>query len=368
MKHISDEPDTHAPVVLDIAGLALDDADRRRLRHPLAGGLILFARNWENRRQLTELTSEIKSLRPDMLICVDHEGGRVQRFRTDGFTHLPPMRVLGEMWMHDGKRGPGAGALAATDAATAAGHVLGAELRACGVDLSFTPVLDLDFGASSVIGDRAFHRDPRIVSLLAKSLMHGLLLAGMHNCGKHFPGHGFVRADSHTEVPIDKRSLKAILSDDARPYEWLGGALASVMPAHVVYPKVDAQPAGFSARWLKDILRLQLGFTGAVFSDDLSMAGARTINGVEVSFADAATVALNAGCDMVLLCNQSADNGGRDVDALLEGLLEAQRANHWQPDADSEARRLDLLPQTAPLTWDELMHSPAYQHSLERLP
>ena len=351
--------DLHAPVVLDIAGTSLNADDRRRLLHPLTGGLILFARNWQSRRQLTELTSAIKQLRPDLLICVDHEGGRVQRFRTDGFTHLPPMRVLGELWMKD--------ALTATDAATATGHVLGAELRACGVDLSFTPVLDLDHGGSSVIGDRAFHRDPRVATLLAKSLMHGLLLAGMHNCGKHFPGHGFVKADSHVDVPIDKRSLRAILTDDAKPYEWLSTSLASVMPAHVVYPKDDAQPAGFSARWLKDILRQQLGFTGAIFSDDLSMAGARLIDGVEVSYADAATVALNAGCDMVLLCNQS-EAGTRAIDDLLDGLLAAQAQGHWQSDPDSEARRLDLLPQTAPLTWDELMHSPTYQRALERLP
>ena len=353
----------HAPVVLDIAGLALDDADRRRLRHPLAGGLILFARNWQDRRQLTELAAEIKSIRSDMLICVDHEGGRVQRFRTDGYTHLPPMRALGELWMRDG----GAGAMAAIDAATAAGHVLGAELRACGVDLSFTPVLDLDHGASSVIGDRAFHRDARVVSVLAKSLMHGLLLAGMHNCGKHFPGHGHVKADSHLDLPIDRRTLRAILADDARPYEWLSTCLSSVMPAHVVYPKVDSRAAGFSPRWLKDILRLQLGFTGAVFSDDLSMAGARRIDGAEVTYAEAAALALSAGCDMVLLCNQSGD-GGAALDTLLDDLLEAQSQRHWQPDPDSEARRLDLLPQTAPFGWDDLMHQAAYQHALERLP
>jgi beta-N-acetylhexosaminidase len=357
----------HAPVVLDIAGTTLNADDRRRIAHPLTGGLILFARNWHDRGQLTELTSEIKSIRPDVLICVDHEGGRVQRFRTDGFTHLPPMRVLGEMWMSDGKRGAGGGALAATNAATAAGHVLGAELRACGVDFSFTPVLDLDHGPSGVIGDRAFHRDPRVVTLLAKSLMHGLLLAGMHNCGKHFPGHGFVAADSHVDVPVDKRSLKAILADDARPYEWLGGALSSVMPAHVIYPKVDALPAGFSARWLKDILRLQLGFDGAIFSDDLSMAGARRVAGADLTYAEAATLALNAGCDLVLLCNHSAA-GERTLDDLLEGLLDAEAQGHWQPDPDGEARRLDLLPQTAPFTWDELMHLPAYQRSLERLP
>jgi beta-N-acetylhexosaminidase len=350
------DPDTgHACVVLDIAGTKLNADDRRRLKHPLTGGLILFARNWVDRAQLTALTAEIKAIRPDVLICVDHEGGRVQRFRSDGFTHLPPMAVLGELWMRD--------AMAATNAATAAGYVLGAELRACGVDLSFTPVLDLDHGDSGVIGDRAFHRDARVATLLAKSLMHGLLQAGMANCGKHFPGHGFVKADSHVAVPVDKRSLKAILADDAKPYEWLSTSLASVMPAHVIYPKVDPSPAGFSERWLKHILRGDLGFQGAIFSDDLSMEGAK----VAGSTLDGALAALRAGCDLVLLCNQSVD-GGEAVDALLEGLMSAAQAGQWQPDGDSEARRLDLLPLTPPLPWDELMHQPAYQHALEKLP
>jgi len=349
----------HAPIVLDIAGLSLAADDRRRLAHPLTGGLILFARNWQDRRQLVELTAEIKSLRPDVLICVDHEGGRVQRFKGDGYTHLAPMRALGELWMKD--------ALAATDAASAAGHVLGAELRACGVDLSFTPVLDLDHGESGVIGDRAFHRDARVAALLAKSLMHGLLLAGMHNCGKHFPGHGYVRADSHTEVPVDGRSLKAILADDAKPYAWLGTTLAGVMPAHVVYSKVDARPAGFSPIWLKQVLRGQLGFQGAVFSDDLSMAGARNVDGRELSYTEAATLALAAGCDLVLLCNQSVD-GGTAVDALLDGLAAAHSNGGWQADPDAEARRRALLPASAPLGWEDLMRDARYQHALERLP
>jgi beta-N-acetylhexosaminidase len=346
---------SHAPVVLDIAGLELSAADRLRLVHPLVGGLILFARNWQNRRQLTELTAEVKSLRPDMLICVDHEGGRVQRFRTDGFTHLPPMQALGELWMRD--------AMAATNAASATGYVLGAELRACGVDLSFAPVLDLDHGPSSVIGDRALHRDARVTTLLAKSLMHGLLLAGMANCGKHFPGHGYAGGDSHHELPIDERTLAAILADDAKPYEWLSTTLASVMPAHVVYPAVDALPAGFSRHWLEDILRGEIGFTGAIFSDDLSMEGAKVAGG----HLDAALAALNAGCDMVLLCNQSLD-GGAAIDALLVGLAEARRRGQWPPQPDSERRRLALLPQSTPLPWDELMHDSSYQHALERLP
>ncbi|MDT9001293.1 beta-N-acetylhexosaminidase [Paucibacter sp. APW11] len=349
----------HAPLVLDIAGHALSATERARLTHPLLGGLILFARNFESRAQLTLLTAEIKALRPDLLIAVDHEGGRVQRFKTDGFTHLPSMRQLGELWMRD--------AMAATEAATAAGLVMGAELRACGVDLSFAPVLDLDYGESSVIGDRSFHRDPRVVALLAKSLAHGMLLAGMHSCGKHFPGHGFVKADSHTEVPVDKRSLKAILADDAKPFEWLRLSLGAVMPAHVIYPKVDSRPAGFSPRWLQDILRERLGFGGAVFSDDLGMRGARVLEGREISYLEAALAALGAGCDLLLLCNQSAIDDGAVLDRLLDDMMQAAASGAWQPRAESEARRAGLLPQTAPLTWEELMHHPAYHQALQSL-
>jgi len=349
----------HAPLIIDIAGLKLGKDDRRRLRHPLTGGLILFARNWKDRQQLGKLCAEIKDIRDDLLICVDHEGGRVQRFRSDGLTHLPPMRALGEQWMK--------GQMAATNAATACGYVLGAELRACGVDFSFTPVLDLDFGESSIIGDRAFGRDPRVVSLLAKSLMHGLLQSGMANCGKHFPGHGFVKADSHTDIPVDTRTLKAILADDAAPYEWLNTTLSSVMPAHVIYPKVDARPAGFSSKWLNFVLRSQLGFGGAIFSDDLSMAGARLIDGVEVSYTEAALTALNAGCDMVLLCNQSVDDG-KPVDELLDGMAEALLKGRWEAAEASELRRLALLPQTPALEWDELMVHPAYMHALGLIP
>lgn len=348
-----------APLIIDIAGTRLDKDDRRRLGHPLVGGLILFARNWQDREQLTALCSEIKKIRADVLICVDHEGGRVQRFKSGGFTHLPPMRALGNLWLHDPMR--------ACDAASACGFVLGSELRACGVDLSFTPVLDLDHGQSEVIGDRAFGTDPRVVTLLAKSLMYGLLLAGMANCGKHFPGHGFVSSDSHTEIPVDRRSLKAILSQDAAPFGWLSTTLSSVMPAHVIYPRVDARPAGFSGKWLNDILRGRLRFSGAIFSDDLSMAGARQIDGQEVSYAQAAVAALNAGCDMVLLCNQSLD-GGAAVNDLIAGLTEAQVRGQWQPDESAETRRQALLPQTPAPDWDELMVSPAYMRALDLIP
>lgn len=349
----------HAPLILDVAGLSLTDTDRRRLANPLVGGMILFARNWRDRAQLAALCDEVHAVRDDLLVCVDHEGGRVQRFRSDGFTHLPPMRAFGELWMKD--------AMAATNAASAAGYVLGSELRACGVDFSFTPVLDLDWGGSGVIGDRSFHRDPRVAALLAKSLMHGLLRAGMANCGKHFPGHGYVKADSHSDIPVDDRSRQAILADDAAPYRWLNTTLTAVMPAHVIYPEVDSRPAGFSGRWLNEVLRSELGFGGAIFSDDLSMAGARKIDGREVSYTEAAVAALNAGCDMVLLCNESVNNPAAP-DALLEGLAEAALKGRWRPAQASEERRLALLPTRAAPSWDALMSQRDYIHALDLLP
>lgn len=349
----------HAPLIIDIAGTALTDDDRRRLAHPLVGGLILFARNWQSRAQLSQLSADIKRLRPDLLICVDHEGGRVQRFRTDGFTHLPPMRALGELWMQDAMR--------AQDAASACGYVLAAELRACGVDFSFTPVLDLDWGPSGVIGDRAFHADARVVTMLAKSLTHGLLRAGMAHCGKHFPGHGFTAADSHTDAPRDTRSLKAILQDDAAPYGWLGSTLTAVMPAHVIYPKVDSRPAGFSARWLQAILRGRLGFDGAIVSDDLSMEGARRIDGRTLTPTEAVLAALDAGCDVALLCNQSLGNGSV-IDDTIDGLAQAQLSGRWQPRPASEARRLALLPAAPAADWDTLMRTPDYLRALALIP
>ena len=228
------------PVTLDVVGLELNSEDRRRILDPLTGGVILFGRNFASRKQLTQLTAAIKNLRPDVLISIDHEGGRVQRCRQDGFTHLPAMRKLGDLWAAKNKSAHNAESAAqAMAAATACGYVLATELRACGVDFSFTPVLDLDFGRSAVIGDRSFSGDPQIVFALAKSLNEGLRLAGMANCGKHFPGHGWAEADSHVAIPVDERSLKQILGNDAKPYEWLDLSLAAVMPAHVIYPKVD---------------------------------------------------------------------------------------------------------------------------------
>jgi beta-N-acetylhexosaminidase len=245
--------------------------------------------------------------------------------------------------------------------------VLASELRACGVDFSFTPVLDLDHGESGVIGDRAFARDPRVVSLLARSLMQGLLQAGMGNCGKHFPGHGAVKADSHTDIPVDRRSLKAILADDAAPYPWLGSVLTAVMPAHVIYSRVDGRPAGFSKRWLQDILRGQMRFQGAIFSDDLSMAGARQVQGQSLSYTEAVRAALDAGCDLALLCNRSV-GGGAELDQVLNELAEAAVKGHWLPSEVSEERRMALLPNAVARDWESLVRSADYMRALDLLP
>lgn len=301
---MSDKTIPLGPAMLDVAGTTLGADDRRRLLHPLTGGVILFARNYESPEQLARLTAEIHSLRhPALIIAVDHEGGRVQRFR-EGFTAIPAMRELGRAWDVNAQE--------AKHLAHDVGLVLASELRAHGVDLSFAPVLDVDHGMSSVIGDRAFHADPDVVAEVARSLVQGLRQGGMSAVGKHFPGHGHMGADSHHEIPVDDRSYAEIAESDLVPFRRLIEAgLGGIMPAHVIYPQVDRNPAGFSATWLKQILRGELEFDGVVFSDDLSMEGARVAGGV----VERAEAALAAGCDMVLVCNDPAA-----ADKLLAGL------------------------------------------------
>jgi beta-N-acetylhexosaminidase len=281
------------PVMLDVGGRVLDADDRRRLLHPACGGVILFARNYESPVQLQSLVASIHALRtPALPVGVDHEGGRVQRFRS-GFTAIASMGSIGATWSAD--------PAAACRMAGLAGHVMASELRACGVDFTFAPVLDLDFGRSGVIGDRSFHADPVAVTALARALVRGLRRGGMASVGKHFPGHGYAEADSHVDVPIDPRPLAEILAADTLPYARLApGDLAAVMPAHVIYPAVDPLPAGFSRVWLQEVLRRRLGFGGAVLSDDLAMEGARVAGDVR----GRAIAALAAGCDMVLVCNR----------------------------------------------------------------
>lgn len=292
------------PVMLDVAGLELMPEERELLLHPAVGGVILFARNYADPLQLAALTGAIHGLRsPALPIAVDHEGGRVQRFR-DGFTRLPPMRSLGRQWDAD--------PAAAREAARATGYVLAAELRAHGVDFSFTPVLDLDHGRSGVIGDRAFHADPDAVSELAGALVDGLAQGGCAGVGKHFPGHGWAQADSHTELPVDSRPLADLEAADLLPFARLAKhAMAGIMPAHVLYPAVDAVTAGYSRVWLQDILRTRLGFGGIVFSDDLTMVGAHGVG----SIVERGRRALDAGCDVVLVCNDP-----RAAAQLVEGI------------------------------------------------
>lgn len=315
------------PVILDVAGLQLDATDRRRLRDPLVGGVILFSRNFESPAQVTALAAEIRALRqPALLICVDHEGGRVQRFR-DGFTAIPPMRRLGELWDRD--------PAGAVRSAESVGRVIGAELGAHGIDLSFTPVLDLDYGASSVIGDRAFHGSAQVVGALGAALVRGLFSAGMGAVGKHFPGHGYAKADSHVAIPVDERALEEIMARDVAPYgPVIAAGLAGVMPAHLIYTQASPDPAGFSEYWLRQVLRHQLGFDGVIFSDDLSMEGASGAGGVT----DRALAAFKAGCDVVLLCNAP-----ESADELLAGLAGlAPAAPRLEMVRRESSRALDL--------------------------
>jgi beta-N-acetylhexosaminidase len=292
------------PLMIDLLGTAPTAEERDLMRHPLVGGVILFTRNYAGPAQLAELVADIHAERsPPLIVAVDHEGGRVQRFR-DGFSLLPPARRIGHEFDLDAREG--------LELARRLGWLMAAELRAQGVDISFAPCVDLDYGVSEIIGDRAFHSDPRAVGQLAVAHMHGMREAGMAATAKHFPGHGAVVADSHLSLPVDRRELPD-LSDDLAPYRRLiANGLPAIMMAHVLFPAVDPAPASLSSRWIRDVLRGELGFQGVVFSDDLSMGGAAAAQGDIVT---RARQALRAGCDMLPICNNRPG-----VRAVLQGL------------------------------------------------
>jgi beta-N-acetylhexosaminidase len=325
------------PIMLDLEGVALAPEERELLHHPLVGGVILFARNYASVPQLCALVSAIHEVRdPKLMVAVDHEGGRVQRFR-EGFTRLPACALIGKAYDENHKRG--------LHLAEKAGWVMAVELRAAGVDFSFAPVLDLHKGISRVIGDRSFHRDPEIVANLARQYIHGMRRVGMEAVGKHFPGHGSVIEDSHHAVPIDRRSFEDIQLEDLLPFERLITAgLAAVMPAHVIYPAVDERPAGFSPVWLQDILRRQLNFHGTIFSDDICMAGAE----VAGNHTDRAHAALHAGCDMVLVCNNR-----KAVIDVLDNLKHS-------PDPAAQVRLIRMHGRN-PLTFAEMQQDREWQ-------
>ncbi len=328
------------PLMLGVSGLALTPEEREMLQHPLVGGVILFTRNYADPVQVEALVGEIHALRtPHLLVAVDHEGGRVQRFR-NGFTRLPPMRDVGVIYGHDPRRAKG---LAET-----IGWLMAVELRAVGVDFSFAPVLDLDHGVSGVIGDRAFHRNPEIVADLAHAYMSGMNRAGMAATGKHFPGHGAVAPDSHVDVAVDERSYNDIYLDDIVPFErMIHYGLAAIMPAHIIYPNVAPEPAGFSRFWMQEVLRKRLGFQGVIFSDDLEMEGASVAGDI----VDRAHAALDAGCDMVLACN--------DFMAMAK-LLDGMRSH----DDPASHFRLVRMHGRNPITRAQLRSDPAWKQAV----
>jgi beta-N-acetylhexosaminidase len=339
------------PILLDLTGFTLTDEERELLQHPLVGGVILFARNYQSPDQITAFVDLIHSLRePRLLISVDHEGGRIQRFR-EGFTKLPAAELIGKNYDQNNRHG--------LELAEHTGWLMAIELRSVGIDFSFAPVLDIHKGISSVIGDRSFHRDPEVVASLARAFMQGMRRAGMAAVGKHFPGHGSVKEDSHMTIPVDKRRFEDIQLDDLIAFERLIHAgLPAIMPAHVIYPAVDNKPAGFSSVWLKDVLRKQLQFQGIIFSDDISMASA----GFAGDYLDRTRTALAAGCDMVLVCNNRAaviavlDNFNYSPNPVSQARLIRMHGKHdityarlrneseWQT-LSRQISRLDIMPE-----------------------
>ena len=290
-------------LMLDLAGTELTAEEQQILQSPQVGGVILFARNIQSREQVTALNAQIRQASANLLIAVDQEGGRVQRLR-DGFTPLPPMQLLADSVVQN----PEVGVQRVRDT----GWLMASEVLACGFDISFAPVLDVDRDTSSIIGDRAFSDQPEMVITLAQAFIEGMNEAGMAATGKHFPGHGGIVADSHLEAPVDHRSWQQLLDHDLKPFVALSKQLAGVMPAHITFPAVDPDSVGFSGFWLQQVLRQQLSFDGVIFSDDLSMKGADVAGG----YIDKAQLALNAGCDMILVCN--CPEGAREVLQMME--------------------------------------------------
>ena len=278
------------PLVMDLVGTGLTDTEARLLKNPFVGGVILFSRNYESPEQLSALNHSIREIRQNLIIAVDQEGGRVQRYKS-GFTRLPAMQVFGKILLEDEAK--------AIELAEQCAWLMASELVATGHDISFAPVLDVDSHFSEVIGDRAFSADPRAVSNLARAFIRGMAKAGMAATAKHFPGHGSVKADSHLQLPVDERSMEQIKSHDMIPFVELANQYRAVMPAHILFPEVDSEPVGYSALWLRHILRKRVGFEGVIFSDDLSMVGAAQAG----DYGDRAVKALSAGCDAVLVCN-----------------------------------------------------------------
>lgn len=333
------------PVMLDLHGLELAAEEQEILQHPQVGGIILFSRNYESPAQLDYLIRQIRQANAHLLIAVDHEGGRVQRFR-NGFTSLPALKPIGLLYEKNAKH--------AQIIAEQAGWLMAAELLAFGLDFSFAPVLDLNKGISQVIGDRSFHHDPLVVIELAQHYIAGMRRAGMAAVGKHFPGHGAVSADSHVAIPIDLRTYEDIINEDIVPFAALiKTGIEGIMPAHVIYQPVDVKPAGFSSFWLQTVLREQLGFNGAIFSDDLSMAGASCIG----DFKQRAEQALAAGCDMILVCNNPSEASN-----IIE-YLEQQNSN--LPSASES--RLRKFVGHGTLSGKELHHSKAWQQAVNSL-
>lgn len=304
-------------LITDIQGPELTDSERAWLTHEFLGGIILFTRHFQSRNQLIDLVAEIKAINPNLLITVDHEGGRVQRFR-EGFTQVPAMGKIGDVYAEDANK--------ARVLAKSAAIVLAYELQEVGIDLTYAPVLDVNYGRNTVIGDRSFSADKQVLQDLASHFMQGLREMGFATVAKHFPGHGWVNLDSHVDCPVDERSFEEVEAQDLQPFSKLMSHIDWMMPAHVVYEKVDSEPAGFSQYWLQTVLRQQLGFNGRIVSDDLSMAGAA----VKGNYQQRAQAAMLAGCDVLLACNH-AEASTEILNALSELPVESYSLQNYQP-------------------------------------